>query len=78
VDLYLERRGERWKAVFHTRGGRKLGGMGDRLSPPEYSDYFNQAVRGLRLVPIPVGGHVVTLETPTEVIRAIEAFAVPQ
>ena len=49
-------------------------GMDDRLTPPEYSVYLNRAIRGSKVVSVPDAGHMVTLEKPEEVNRAIEAF----
>jgi pimeloyl-ACP methyl ester carboxylesterase len=51
-------------------------GLDDRLTPPAYSDYLNRAIRGSKLVSIPDAGHMVILEKPEEVNRAIEAFVV--
>jgi pimeloyl-ACP methyl ester carboxylesterase len=51
-------------------------GLEDRLTPPAYSEYLNRAIRGSKLVSIPEAGHMVILEKPEEVNRAIEAFVV--
>ena len=46
----------------------------DVLTPPGKSLYLNQAIQGSTLVTIPDAGHMVTLEKPEEVNRAIESF----
>jgi pimeloyl-ACP methyl ester carboxylesterase len=51
-------------------------GTEDRLTPPKYSEYLNRAIRGSRLLSVPDAGHLVPLEKPEEVSRAIEAFVV--
>lgn len=51
-----------------------ISGLDDLLTPPKYASYLHQAIRGSELVLIPDAGHLVTLENPEEVNRAIETF----
>lgn len=49
-------------------------GADDALTSPKYSAYLNEAIRGSRLVLIEGAGHMVMMEKPMEVNRAIEQF----
>jgi pimeloyl-ACP methyl ester carboxylesterase len=51
-----------------------ISGLDDLLTPPKYSTYLHQAIRGSELVTIPDAGHSMILEKPEEVNRAIETF----
>jgi len=49
-------------------------GTDDRLTPPKYSDYLVQQIRGARGVRIPRAGHLAPLEQPAAVADAIRTF----
>jgi pimeloyl-ACP methyl ester carboxylesterase len=49
-------------------------GEDDLLTPPKYSEYLAQQIRGSQLSVIRDAGHMVMLEKPEETNRAIEAF----
>jgi pimeloyl-ACP methyl ester carboxylesterase len=49
-------------------------GKDDHLTPPAYSDYLHNAMTGSRLNLIDDAGHMVMLEKPDELNRAIEGF----
>jgi pimeloyl-ACP methyl ester carboxylesterase len=49
-------------------------GADDKLTPPKYSDYLVQQIRGARGVRIPRAGHLAPLEQPADVVNAIRAF----
>lgn len=49
-------------------------GADDALTLPKYSLYLNKAIRGSRLVLVEDAGHMVMMEKPVEVSRAIEQF----
>lgn len=51
-----------------------LCGADDQLTPPKYSDYLQQQIRGARGVRIPQAGHMAPLEQPDAVTAAIRAF----
>lgn len=51
-----------------------IGGMADRLAPVHYSEYLHREIRGSKLVLVPEAGHMVPLERPTEVNKAIKEF----
>ncbi len=51
-----------------------LCGTEDRLTPPKYSEYLRDRIAGARLELVPGAGHLVTLEAPGAVARAVEAF----
>ena len=51
-----------------------IGGTEDRLAPVRYSKYLCREIRGSKLVLIPDAGHMVPLEKPAEVNRAIKEF----
>ncbi|MCX7857473.1 MAG: alpha/beta hydrolase [Deltaproteobacteria bacterium] len=49
-------------------------GLDDKLTPPKYAHYLHKEIRGSLLVLIEDAGHMVMLEKPKEVNRAIENF----
>ncbi len=49
-------------------------GTDDSLTPPKYSHYLNHAIQDSRLVLIEDAGHMVMMEKPEQVNRAIEEF----
>lgn len=49
-------------------------GVDDALTLPKYSIYLNEAIKGSRLTLIDNAGHMVMMEKPMEVSRAIEEF----
>jgi len=49
-------------------------GSDDRLTPVKYSEYLNKNIQGSRLVVIQGAGHMVMMEKPDQVNRAIEEF----
>ncbi|MBA4390755.1 MAG: hypothetical protein C0399_07440 [Syntrophus sp. (in: bacteria)] len=49
-------------------------GVDDALTLPKYSVYLNEAIHGSKLVLIEDAGHMVMMEKPMEVNRAIEQF----
>jgi pimeloyl-ACP methyl ester carboxylesterase len=49
-------------------------GTDDSLTPPKYSHHLNKAIHGSRLVLIEDAGHMVMMEKPEEVNRAIQEF----
>ena len=49
-------------------------GEEDRLTPPKYSEFLRAGLRGARLLRIPGAGHMVMLEKPEPVARAVSAF----
>jgi pimeloyl-ACP methyl ester carboxylesterase len=49
-------------------------GQEDRMTPPAFSQRLNQKISSSRLVVVPDAGHLVMLERPKEVNRAIEAL----
>lgn len=49
-------------------------GTDDLMTPPKYAEYLHQKIKGSQLALIPGAGHMVMLEKPDEVTRAIEAF----
>ncbi len=49
-------------------------GTEDSLTPPKYSRYLNEALPGSGLLLIDDAGHMVMMEKPEEVNRAIEKF----
>ena len=49
-------------------------GTADLMTPPKYAEYLHQQIKGSDLSLIPGAGHMVMLEKPEEVTRAIEAF----
>ncbi len=51
-----------------------LCGEDDILSPPKYSEYLHTEIKGSKLVLIPDAGHILMLEKPEAVNRAIETF----
>jgi len=51
-----------------------IGGMEDRLAPVHYSEYLQREIRGSKLVLVPRAGHMVPLEKPVEINRAIKEF----
>ena len=51
-----------------------LCGLEDKLTPPKYSEFLSHHIEGARLCLIPGAGHMVMLEKPQEVSRAIEEF----
>ncbi len=53
-------------------------GSNDSLTPPKYSRYLNRAIQGSRLVLVPYAGHMVMIEKPQEVNRAIREFVSEQ
>ena len=53
-------------------------GTEDSLTPPKYSQHLNSKMQNSQLVLIEDAGHMVMMEKPEEVGRAIEAFVKPQ
>lgn len=49
-------------------------GADDLMTPPKYAEYLHQKIKGSQLVLILGAGHMVMLEKPDEVNRAIEVF----
>jgi pimeloyl-ACP methyl ester carboxylesterase len=49
-------------------------GTEDKLTPLKYSRYLEQSLSDARLVSIEDAGHMVMLEQPLEVARAVKAF----
>lgn len=49
-------------------------GADDKLTPPKYSQYLHEKIRGSRLVIIPRAGHSVMLERHRAFNEAVEAF----
>lgn len=49
-------------------------GTEDRMTPLKYSEYLAAHIPGARLEAIPGGGHMVMLEQPEPVARAVAAF----
>ena len=49
-------------------------GSEDRLTPPKYSEHLRDHIQGARLEVVPGAGHLVMLEAPAAVARAVEAF----
>ncbi len=49
-------------------------GTDDALTPPKYSLYLKNAIKDSRLITVEDAGHMVMLEKPEEVNRAIEQF----
>ncbi len=49
-------------------------GIDDSLTPPKYSRYLNAAIQGSKLVLIEDAGHMVMMEKPEVVSRAIAEF----
>jgi pimeloyl-ACP methyl ester carboxylesterase len=52
-----------------------LCGRDDRLTPPAYSEYLHRRIRGSSFVLVEDAGHMVMLEKPHAVNRALEDFA---
>ena len=46
-----------------------------QLIPPVYGPAFKDAIAGAKLVSVPEAGHMVIMEKPAEVARAVEAVA---
>ena len=51
-----------------------LCGADDSLTLPKYSSYLNREIKGSRLVLVEGAGHMVMMEKPEQVNRAIEQF----
>ncbi len=51
-----------------------LCGEQDRMTPPRYAEYLAEHLPNARLVRIPAAGHMVMLEQPDVVARALRAF----
>ena len=49
-------------------------GNEDKLTPVKYSQYFKDKIKDSKLVVIKDAGHMVMLEKPNEVNKAIEEF----
>lgn len=49
-------------------------GADDLMTPPKYAEYLHQKIKGSQLVLISGAGHMVMLEKPDEVNRAIKVF----
>lgn len=52
-------------------------GTEDKLTPPKYSAYLRDHIPGAQLVLVEEGGHMVMLEQPEEVERAVAKFVAP-
>jgi pimeloyl-ACP methyl ester carboxylesterase len=50
-------------------------GAADRIVPPEHGQAYAEAIPGAQFLLIPDAGHLPQLETPGELLRAIEDFA---
>lgn len=51
-----------------------ISGSDDRLTPPKYSVYLENHIRGARRVEIQDAGHLVPVEKPAQVNQALQAF----
>jgi pimeloyl-ACP methyl ester carboxylesterase len=51
-----------------------IGGIADRLTPPKYSVYLRDHIPGAELVLVDAAGHMVMLEKPEIVNKAISTF----
>jgi pimeloyl-ACP methyl ester carboxylesterase len=51
-----------------------LCGTADRLTPPKYSVYLRDHIPGAELVLVDAAGHMVMLEKPEVVARAVSQF----
>ncbi len=51
-----------------------LCGSADRMTPVKYSQYLHEQIAGSQLVVVPDAGHMVMLEQPRLVARAVAAF----
>lgn len=51
-----------------------IGGTADRLTPPKYAVYLRDHIPGAELVLVDAAGHMVMLEKPEVVARAISKF----
>ena len=51
-----------------------LCGTDDFLTPPKFSEFIHREIKNSRLVMIQDAGHLLMLEKPDEVNKAIEAF----
>jgi pimeloyl-ACP methyl ester carboxylesterase len=51
-----------------------ISGAADRLTPPKYSVYLRDHIPGAELVLVDAAGHMVMLEKPEVVARAISKF----
>ena len=46
-------------------------GDSDKLIPPAYAHAWKKAIKGAELVSIPEAGHLMTLEKPDHVVKAL-------
>ncbi len=53
-----------------------IGGTADRLTPPKYAVYLRDHIPGAELVLVDAAGHMVMLEKPEVVARAVSEFIV--
>jgi pimeloyl-ACP methyl ester carboxylesterase len=53
-----------------------IAGKDDLLTPPSYSEYLHREIKGSELVIVEDAGHMVMIEQPDAVNRAIETFIV--
>jgi pimeloyl-ACP methyl ester carboxylesterase len=51
-----------------------ISGGADQMTPPKYGQYLHQCIGGSEWVEIREGGHMMALEKPLEVARAVERF----
>lgn len=49
-------------------------GSADQMTPPKYGQYLHSQIPGSQLVEIKDGGHMMAIEKPTEVARAVTRF----
>ena len=49
-------------------------GDGDKLIPPVYAHAWKKTIKGAELVSIPEAGHLMTLEKPEHVAKALVAL----
>jgi pimeloyl-ACP methyl ester carboxylesterase len=49
-------------------------GSADQMTPPKYGQYLHERIAGSQLVEIVDGGHMMALEKPLEVSRAVARF----
>jgi pimeloyl-ACP methyl ester carboxylesterase len=51
-----------------------IGGKDDLLTPPTFSEYLERKIKGSELVIVEAAGHMVMIEQPDAVNKAIESF----
>jgi len=53
-------------------------GEDDILTPVKYSEFLEREIRGSKLVRVPDAGHLLMIEKPEPVNRAIEEFVIKE